>query len=745
MTLSQLQGYTFSTKYARWSSELGRRETYAEATNRVFDMHARRYAGMGVDDDIQFAREAALDRLVLGSQRALQFGGKPVEDKHARLYNCCVSYADRPRFFQEALWLLLCGSGVGFSVQRHHIAKLPMIAKPTGPIVKFQLPDSIEGWADGLGALVSSYFVSDQPFPELAGCQVELDYSLIRPEGAPIASGSGKAPGPEPLRRALDKIKLLMDILLADKGSPVQLRTIDAYDILMHASDAVLAGGVRRSATICIFSPDDQDMITAKTGNWFEANPQRGRSNNSAMLLRAETTFDQFNALMKSVKEFGEPGFVWADDTEILYNPCVEIGMYPVDETTGESGWAFCNLCEINVKACVTPEVFQRACHAAAILGTLQAGYTTFPYLGPVSERIVRREALLGCSMTGMMDNPAIAFDPKIQRSMAGLILNINESVAKRIGINPCARATCVKPAGTTSCILGTASGIHPHHAKRYFRRVQANQMEVPFQYFSAHNPRAVETSVWSPNKDAVITFCVEVPVEARTLNQTSAVTLLELVKLTQENWVNAGKVESRCVKPWLRHNVSNTITVRDTEWDGVARFIYDNREAFAGISLLPMGGELDYPQAPFCSVLTHNEIVAEYGVGALMASGLIVDGLHAFAGDLWAACSCALGTGQSLDLQAYIAGQDLAQIQTACKALLEKKDWVRRAKQFADRYFGNDLRKMTHCLKRVSLAKLWEDLQREFVNVDYTLMPEESDTTTLRETVACSGGKCEL
>lgn len=750
MTLAQLQDYTFNTKYARWSPELGRRETYPEAVDRVFRMHAERYAGCAIADAVAEARAAAQERLVLGSQRALQFGGRPVLEKHARLYNCTVSYCDRPRFFQEALWLLLCGCGVGFSVQHHHIARLPSIQRPRADArATFTVPDSIEGWADALGVLLSSYFTAEQPYPEYAGVTVSFDYSQIRPAGSPLSSGIGKAPGPAPLMRSLECVRTVLENRLAGAGSPCALPSIDCYDIVMHASDAVLAGGVRRSATICIFSPDDQSMVQAKTGDWFIRNPQRGRSNNSALLLRSSTSRAQFDSLMQAVKQFGEPGFVWADSTEIMYNPCVEIGMYPVDEATGASGWAFCNLCEINVKACTTPALFERACRAAAILGTLQAGYTSFPYLGDTTERIVRREALLGCSMTGMMDNPTIAFDTALQRRMAALILEVNADIAERIGINPCARATCVKPAGTTSCILGTASGIHAHHARRYFRRVQANRNETPYQFFQAHNARAVEPSVWNPNgTDAVITFCIEVPESARTLNEVSALDLLQAVRLTQENWVNHGKRPERCVKPWLRHNVSNTITVCDEEWDTVADYIYEHRDAFAGVSLLPVGGDLDYPQAPFCAVWTYQEIVEEYGVGALFASGLIVDGMHAFANDLWAACACALGTGRSLELPAIEAGADpkkLAELQETIRRLLAQKDWVRRAHKFATNYFGGDVRRMTYCLKRVHNCKLWEDLQREYIPVDYTLMVEHGDDTTLTQAVACAGGRCDI
>lgn len=748
MTIAQLQEYVFSTKYARWLPEANRRETFDEAVDRVFAMHAKRYANRGIERELEFAHQAMRERLVLGSQRALQFGGKPVEDKHARLYNCTASYCDRPRFFQEALWLLLCGAGTGFSVQQHHIDRLPDIARPDRGKQVFIVPDSIEGWADALGALLSCYFTRSQPLPDFAGREILFDFSLIRPAGAPLASGSGKAPGPGPLSRSLERIRLLLESRLAEAGSPCRLRPIDGYDIVMHAADAVLSGGVRRSATICLFSPDDDAMATAKTGDWFVTNPQRGRSNNSALLLRDQTPRPVFEKLMTAVREFGEPGFVWADSTEIIYNPCVEIGLYPVDRLTGASGWAFCNLCEINLKACTTSAIFARAARAAAILGTVQAGYTDFPYLGAITERIVRDEALLGCSMTGMMDNPAIAFDPGLQREMAALILEVNADVAAKLGINPAARATCIKPAGTSSCILGTASGIHAHHARRYFRRVQANRSEAPMQWFQRHNPRAVENSVWNPNgTDVVLSFCIEVPEAALTSNDLGAIDLLQRVATTQANWVDAGRRTGRCAMPWLRHNVSNTITVMPDEWPAVTDYIYTHRHAFAGISLLPHGGDLDYPQAPFCAVWTATEIVDRYGPGALMASGLIVDGLHAFANDLWAASASALGIGRKLVAPPPPGEEpgDSERYQDAVRTFLAQKDWVRRAHQFARNYFTADVREMTYCLKRVHNCKRWEDLTREYRPVTYAEMIESEDGTVLEQTIACAGGSCQI
>ncbi|MDD3544769.1 MAG: recombinase [Kiritimatiellae bacterium] len=743
MSIESLQNYVFTSKYSRYIPEKLRRETFDEAVERVIDMHRRHFAAKGLDiEDLLSVCEGAIKRrMVLGSQRAMQFGGDPILRKNARIYNCTTSYCDRPRFFQEALWLLLCGCGVGFSVQRHHIDKLPGISKPGISSATFVIPDTIEGWADALGALLSTYFDEDRPFPEFAGQTVQFDYSQIRSKGRPISSGMGRAPGPEPLRRSLEKIRGLLDQRVAEGHT--RMRSVDAYDILMHASDAVLSGGVRRSATICLFSPDDELMATAKTGNWFTENPQRARSNNSAVLLRDQSTREQFAKLMKSVREFGEPGFVWTDHPDMTFNPCGEIGLYPQIE--GKTGFAFCNLCEINMRVVDNAGKFREACKAAAILGTLQADYTDFGYLGETSTRIAKREALLGISMTGMMEHPAVAFDPDLQREMARLILEVNAEIAARIGINPCARATCVKPAGTTSSILGTSSGIHPHHAKRYFRRAQANEDELLVDFFKAQNPMAVEKSVWNPNgTDVVLTFCVEASPDSLTKRDVDAVELLRKVKLTKENWIDAGKRAELCARPWLSHNVSNTISVKDGEWEHVEAFIFEHRHAFAGVSLLPDGGDLDYPQAPFCEVLTAAEIVDTYGVGALLASGLIVDGLHAFDDNLWAACDCALGRGENLDEETSKTYPK--RVFEAIEIVREAKlDWVRRARKFARNYFSDDILKMTRCLKRVNACKQWEDLTRTYLPVDYTKLIERQDNTTVTQTVACAGGKCEL
>lgn len=1109
MSLKGLQEFTRISRYAKYNPEKKRRETWDEMCDRVWDMHKKKYAGVWdlIKEDAEFAEKLMRKKRVLGSQRALQFGGDAILKKSERIYNCAASYCDRPGFFQEVLFLLLAGTGVGFSVQKHHVAKLPNISKREKGEKTFIVPDSIEGWADSIGVLVSSYFTSNVTFPEYQGYKINFDYSQIRPEGAPLSWG-GRAPGSKGLKRAIELISDIFDNTL--KLDVNRLTTIDAYDIVMHAADAVLAGGVRRSATICLFSPDDELMIKAKTGNWFITNPQRGRSNNSVLLVRSETTFELFQSLMKSVQEYGEPGFVWAESTETLFNPCVtkdsliatkdgvftaedligkqftalvdgkeykstekgffatgnkdllklklhsgielkvtpehkiltsegwkeaqdlvlddeiiinnhkrnividdqsldyqkgyllgsfigdgnilsqylddkdnsaevkfwgdncniyhnmaykmvenlgwlfkqrtfdenicpektklgsrhlyrfaqekkalinnvkevrpetisgnynylsglisgyfdadgtihvgsdkgnsirlgsisipnlqriqialnafgiksviytdrleagyrllpdgkggmknyycqtanelhisrdsieifydviklknkdkynkikqiidsrvrapyknkfvdmldsieklpaedvydctipeisafscngvyvhnccEVSLYGYDDK-GNSGFEFCNLTEINAKKCKTEAEFYDACKASAIIGTLQAGYTDFPYLGKVTENIVKREALLGCSMTGVQDNPAIALNPEIQRKGAEVIKAVNKEIAAKIGINQAARTTVIKPAGSTSSLLGTSSGIHPSHAKKYLRRVQCNKNDPALAYFRLHNPKAVELSVWDQNKKTeVITFVCEVPEGARTKLDVDAIELLKNVKLTQQNWIEYGTNEKISVQPWLRHNVSNTISVKNSEWNEVTKYIYENRNYFAGVSLLPESGDKDYPQAPFCTIYEPKEILSIYGDGSLMASGLIVDGLKAFDDNLWAACDCALGIGEKLELTDEQKNLKNGQLKKVVDKLTEKEDWVRRAKQYAERYFNNDLRKMTYCLKDVNNWKTYLDLKREWVDVDWNLFYEdENNVDLIKQEGGCDGQKCEI
>jgi len=725
--LQELQNYTFVSKYARWIPEKNRRETWKEAVDRVKNMMHIMYADKNVSNDIDWAYDMMYKKRVLGSQRGLQFGGDPILKRHAKIYNCTSSYCDRLRFFQECFWLLLCGSGTGFSVQKHHVAKLPSLEHNVsdGEGTKYVIEDSIEGWANALGVLLSSYFSKPiEEFKMYKNTYVIFDYSNIRPKGSDLSSGVGKAPGFEPLAKGLEKIRTLLDLCIANGQK--KLRPIDAYDIIMHSSDAVLSGGVRRSASLALFSANDEEMAKAKTGNWYVENPQRARSNNSALLLKDETTFEEFETLMNSVKEFGEPGFIWSDSTEMTFNPCVEVGMWPVDEETGKSGWQGCNLSTINCSSIEDENDFYDRCKAAAIIGTLQAGFTKLDYLGEISCKIFEREALLGVSLTGIMEKHDLVLSEKVLKAGAKIAVETNKEISKKIGINQAARVTCLKPEGTSSSMLGTSSGIHPHHAKRYIRHVQANILEAPYQHFKSYNPQACEKSSWSANNtDEVIKFPIEVPDGAKLKNQLPAVEMLGIVKDTQKNWVYAGKNKSLCTQDYLSHNVSNTVTVKPDEWESVTKYIYDNRKYFAGISLIPQSGDKDYPQAPFTTVYTSREIVKEYGDAALWCSGLIELGLNAFDNNLWAAC-------------------DYVTLNQAHKDHHESKlKFVTKMKNFAGKYFDGDIKRLTYCMKDVYNWKLYCDLYNTFKKVDYTQLLETEDNTVGIEEISCAGGAC--
>jgi len=726
--LQELQNYTFVSKYARWIEDKNRRETWKEAVDRVKNMMHTQYPE--IKEDIDWAYDMMYKKKVLGSQRALQFGGEPILKRHAKIYNCTSSYCDRLRFFQECFWLLLCGSGTGFSVQKHHVAKLPTLehnVPDNNEGTKYVIEDSIEGWADALGVLLSSYFSKPiEEFKIYKNTYVVFDYSNIRPKGSSLASGVGKAPGFEPLQNGLEKIRTLLDRCIANGQK--KLRPIDAYDIVMHSSDAVLSGGVRRSASLALFSHDDEEMAKAKTGNWYIDNPQRARSNNSALLLKNETTLEEFQELMQSVKEFGEPGFIWSDSTEMTFNPCVEVGMWPVDEETGKSGWQGCNLSTINCSSIEDEDDFYERCKAAAIIGTLQAGFTKLDYLGEITCRIFEREALLGVSLTGTMEKHDLILSEKVLRAGAKIAVETNKDLSKRIKINQAARVTCLKPEGTSSSMLGTSSGIHPHHAKRYIRHVQANILEAPYQHFKKLNPQACEKSSWSANNtDEVIKFPIEVPDGAKLKNQLPAVEMLSIVKDTQKNWVQSGKNRSLCTQEYLSHNVSNTVTVKPDEWEDVTKYIYDNRKYFAGISLIPQSGDKDYPQAPFTTVYTSREIVKEYGDAALWCSGLIELGLNAFNNNLWAACD-------------YVSMNQAKENDSEDKLL-----FITKMKNFAGKYFDGDARRLTYCMKDVYNWKIYCDLYNGFKKVDYTQLLENEDNTVGIEEISCAGGACLL
>ena len=693
----------FYEGYARYDDVNLRYETWNEAVDRVMEMHKKYYSekiSPNLLNYISEATESYKESRVLGAQRALQFGGDQLLRHQMKMYNCTSSYVDRPEFFGELFYILLCGAGAGFSVQLHHVAKLPSIIARTKQPKTHIVEDSIEGWATALDVLMSSYFEGGGKHPEYEGRKVYFDLNGIRPKGSKI-SGGFKAPGPEPLRLALDKIEyILQGIALSSKRA--KMRSIHVYDICMHTADAVLSGGVRRSATICLFSPDDDEMAKAKTGNWFIDNPQRGRSNNSAIIVRKKATRERFHQLIESIKQFGEPGFVFVESEEHTTNPCVEIGMFP--QIDGKSGWQGCNLTEINGGMCVDEESFFKACRAGAILGTLQAGYTNFTFLDKISKSIFDREALLGVSITGWMNNPDILFNESILERGAEIVKQVNREVAALLGINPAARTTCVKPSGNASVLLRTASGIHAEHAPMYIRNIQLNKETEVAQLIKKTNPYMVEESVWSSTKsDYVVSFPIVAKEGSYFKDDILGVKHLKLIRTAQKHWVNAGTNVELCADPDIRHNVSNTVIVDN--WNEVEEYVFENRDSFAGISFLSMSGDKDYAQAPNTKVITAEEIVTIYGTGAIFASGLVVDALNSF-NTLWLACMSINGFGEELISEDH-------------KNLL-KKDWIRRYNKFADNYFKGNRKQAEYCLKDVYNLHKWEKIQKNLASINW-------------------------
>jgi len=722
-----LADYKFQSSYAKYIDNLNRKETWDESVKRVMDMHRLKLNDVmsnELEDKIQLAEQLYKDKLILGSQRALQFGGAPILKHEAKMFNCITGYVDRIEFFNECMYWLLCGCGVGFSVQKCHTNKLPDIESREKGVKTFVIEDSIEGWSDAIGVLISSYTTVDNKYNKYSGYRIDFDYSQIRPKGSYI-SGGFKAPGSDGLRNSIIKIETLLN------NSIGIFKSIIAYDCIMYMSDAVLSGGVRRSATICLFSHDDHDMLNAKTGNWYSENPQRARSNNSVVLLRNSTSKEEFDKIINKVKEWGEPGFVWSDNEDIVYNPCVEISMIPKTKD-GISGWQGCNLCEINGGLCDNEETFLKACEGAAILGTIQASYTDFKYIPSISRQIFNKEALLGCSLTGWMNNPSVLFNKSLQKKGAELIKKVNKEIAALIKINQSARTTTVKPSGNTSILLETASGIHGEHSRRYIRNIQVNKEEDEGLIFKNLNPKAVEESVWSANNtDYIFSFPIEVNPNSLFKKELLGVNQLSYVKIVRQNWIEYGTNEELCIDKKLRHNVSNTIIVDD--WDKVSKYIYDNKEWFTGISLIDKTGDKDYNQAPFIAIYTPEEILSEYGNASIFASGLIVDGLHAFNNNLWLACDTLLNKGIDLSIE---TSENLLQ-----------RDWIRRAKKFSKNYFNNDYKRMTYCLKDVHNFKRWNDINNNLVTIDWktiNLKPSYVNIDTLGS-ISCAGGKCEI
>lgn len=692
------------------------------------------------------------DGLILPSGRALQFAKDPIERVHARMFNCLGTFACNTDVLYKSLHALLCGVGVGMSVQKHHVAQLPKLT-PIGndaQTIIYRIPDSIEGWALSLRVLLASYLIPTQEDENRMVCdsdyygrRVIFDYSLIRPKGAPISQLLGTAPGSEHLRTSLELIRSLLD-RIATSSNP-NFRPIDVFDLMGHAANCVLAGGVRRSAMLMLFSEDDEEMASSKTGPWFSDNPQRARANVSALVLR--DTFDESKArrFTKWAREFGEPGFILADDTEVVVNPCGEIGLYPVDPATGRVGAECCNLVTINVPQCNDDETFLRACEHAAVIGTLQSTFNKFDFWGPTTTHILARTRLLGISMTGIMENTAIGLNPTLLSRGAKLIRQTNERLANILNINPAARLTTIKPEGTSTVCLGLAgAGIHPAHAHRYMRRVQVQADDPIANFYQQHRPQSVSTSAWQVG-DRVLTFPIALPETVRTKQNLSAIELLEATRLVQKHWVLPGDVPSR--RPHGFHgtnNVSLTCHVNPDEWDDIARWIVEHRHDVVGLTLLANTGDVDYVQAPFERVYTIDELASEFGEAIAFASSLIVD-LKNSGHSLHRVLSSIQYEREEKDENGNGKGRGNTDE-------LSARDRVRRVSKFAEEFFDGDLSRAIHCLKRVDGLYVYRTLMREVAMypVDWSNLrvPRKlhHDKQAVRvQEPACSGDSCEL
>ena len=570
MDISQkiLSDITVFNKYAKYIPEVQRRETWDEIVERNMSMHIRKYPQM--KEEIKSAYKYVYNRQVLPSMRSLQFGGRPIELSNNRMFNCAYSPANHPAIFSETMFNLLGGSGVGFSVQNRHVSQLPTIVGTSDKQRRFLVGDSIEGWADAVKVLIKSY--------TLGKSDPQFDFRDIRHKGARLVTSGGKAPGPDPLRICLDKLRSVLNNAVGRKLTPIEV-----HDMICHIADAVLSGGIRRAALISLFDKDDLDMLSAKAGDWWELNPQRGRANNSVVLHREHTTKEEWDAIWQKVEDSGsgEPGVFWTNDYDMGSNPCCEIALNPNQ---------YCNLVEVNVSDVETQEELNARVKAATLIGTLQAGYTDFHYLRNAWREQTEKEALLGVSMTGIGSGKVGKLN--IQEA-AELTKEENKRIADIIGINASARITTVKPAGTTSLVVGSSSGIHAWHNDYYIRRMRVGKNEPLYSYMVANVPELIEDCKFKPHLEAVMSFPQKAP-EGSMLRTESYQDLLERVRRWNLEWIGSGHNYGN-----NKHNVSCTISLKPEEFKECGEWMWENREDYTGISVLPYNNGT-YVQAPF-------------------------------------------------------------------------------------------------------------------------------------------------
>jgi len=581
VTQEILSDITTYMKYAKYVPDLRRRETWEELVTRNKKMHQEKFPQLA--NEIEDAYKLVYDKKVLPSMRSLQFAGKPIELNNARIFNCSFLPIDDYRAFSEIMFLLLSGCGVGYSVQTHHVDKLPEITVPIKH-KRYLIGDSIEGWADAIRMLCKAYFQG--------GSLPLFDFRDIRPKGAQLITVGGKAPGPEPLKECLFQLQKILD----RKQNGEKLTSLEAHDMACHIADAVLSGGIRRAALIALFNLDDEEMLTCKFGNWWEANPQRGRSNNSAVVMRHKIDEEEFFKLWKKIElsGSGEPGIYFSNDKDWGTNPCCEIALRP---------FQFCNLCEVNVSDIVDQADLNARVEAAAFIGTLQAAYTDFHYLRDIWRKTTEKDALLGVGMTGIGSGAVLGLDLK---SAADLAKTENARVAEIIGINKAARVTTVKPSGTSSLVLGSSSGIHSWHDKHYIRRIRVGKNEAIYTHLAIHHPELLEDDFFKPTIQAIISIPQKAPEGAIIRSEETALILLERVRKFNTEWVRKGHRKGANT-----NNVSATVSIRNEEWEAVGEWMWKYKDTFNGLSVLPFSDHT-YTQAPFETITEEqfNEMV---------------------------------------------------------------------------------------------------------------------------------------
>jgi len=557
-------------KYAKYIPELNRREKFSEIVDRNKQMHINKFPFL--KDEIEKAYKYVYNREILPSMRSMQFAGKPIELNNSRIFNCSYLPIDDYRAFSEVMFLLLGGCGVGYSVQNHHVDQLPELRKPNPKKYRrYLINDSIEGWSDAIKMLIKSYFHG--------GSAIKFVYDDIRPKGARLITSGGKAPGPEPLRLCIEKIRSILNNV--DDGS--KLEPIQVHDIVCHIADAVLAGGIRRAALISLFSMDDDEMISCKSGNWWELNPQRGRANNSAVILRHRVEKEDFVDLWKRIEMSGagEPGVYFSNDKNLGTNPCCEISLKP---------FSFCNLTEVNISNITSQDDLNSRVRAASFIGTLQASYTEFHYLRPIWQKTTEKDSLIGVGLTGLGSGEFSKYD---LTEASNIVKEENDRVSKLLGINNAARTTTIKPSGTASIVMGCSSGIHAWHNDYFIRRIRVMKNESMYTFLSINHPEILEDEIFRPHDTAVISIPQKSP-ENSILRTESALDLLDRVKHVYGSWIKPGHRRGQNT-----NNISATVSIKEGEWEEVGEWMWENRNYYNGISVLPYDGGT-YKQAPF-------------------------------------------------------------------------------------------------------------------------------------------------